>query len=156
MALINLKYIKVMLLALLSIFMISCHNNVDNGEKSVKASALQGTWKLVYAETQERDSIKIKDLKNSDFIKIINKTHFAFLNQDLKNSTLFYGGGGTYTLKGNQYIEVLVYTALDSYRNKTFPFTFEIKGDSLIQYGVEEIKEHNIKKHIIEKYIKIK
>ncbi|WP_025667323.1 hypothetical protein [Aquimarina megaterium] len=39
---------------------------------------------------------------------------------------------------------------------KISPFTIEIKRDSLIQYSIEEIKEANIKKYIVEKYIKIK
>lgn len=147
---------KIVLLLMLAILIISCHSEAGKTGQAVNASGLEGTWKLVYAETTEQDSMKIRDVETSDFIKIINKTHFAFFSQDHNDPALFYGGGGTYTVTGNQYAEVLEYTAWDAYRNKTFPFTFKIKGDSLIQYGVEEIKEQNIKKYIVEKYIKIK
>lgn len=95
-------------------------------------------------------------MTKSDFIKIISKDYFAFFNQDHANSDNFYGGGGTYTLEGNTYTETLQYSAVDAVRGHKFPFTIEIKGDTLIQYGLEEIKEANIKRYIVEKYVKIK
>lgn len=39
---------------------------------------------MVYGETQG-DSVTIKNLSNINFIKIINKHHFAFFNQ-IENS----------------------------------------------------------------------
>ncbi|MDO5978095.1 lipocalin family protein [Flavivirga spongiicola] len=121
-----------------------------------KTNGIIGTWKMVYSEIKEGDSLQVKDLSKSEFIKIINKTHFAYFNQNKEAPRNFYGAGGTYTLKNNKYIETLTYAAWDAYRDKDFPFTIEIKKDTLIQYGVEEIKEANIKKYIVEKYIKIK
>ena len=114
-----------------------------------------GTWKMVYADIKENDSLQIKDLTKSEFIKIINESHFAFFNQDHADATLFYGGGGTYTLENDSYTEKLQYTSADTVRDHEFPFTIEIKNDTLIQYGLEEIKEANIKRYIVEKYIRI-
>jgi len=37
---------------------------------------------MVYAEIIENDSLKLKDLSNTSFIKIINKSHFSFFNQE--------------------------------------------------------------------------
>lgn len=145
-------------LVLLILSMFACDNlgnssrNLDNNV----SNALIGSWKLVYNEIRENDSIQVKDLSNSNFIKIINKTHFAFFNQIEGQAEGFYGGGGSYTLDGDKYIEQLDYIDQVKLRREVFPFTIKIKGDSLIQYGLEEVKEANIKRFIIEKYLRIK
>jgi len=144
--------------AIVVLLLFSCKpKNAKEEKKSVpEQSPIVGTWKLVYGEIRENDSLDVKDLSKSDFIKIINDTHFAFFNQNKNNSEGFYGGAGTYELKGTDYIETLDFIETESYRGHRFPFTVEIKGDSLIQFGIEEIKEENIKRHIVEKYIRIK
>jgi hypothetical protein len=114
-----------------------------------------GTWKMVYAEIKKTDSVIVKDLSKSNFIKIINNSHFSFFNQDELDAKNSYGGAGHYTLQGNQYIETLNYTSVEAIKNHVFPFTIEIKGDTLIQSGVEEIKKAGIKQEIIEKYVRI-
>lgn len=149
---------KILLAAMSAMMLVSCSTrNSDNSDALFEEhSNIEGTWKLVYAETRDQDSVEVRDITTTDFIKIINKTHFAFLSQDRSDASRSYGGGGTYTYNGDQYIEKLEFTALESYKNKSFPFTLKIEGDSLTQYGTEEIKEENIKKYIVEKYIKIK
>jgi hypothetical protein len=116
---------------------------------------LIGTWKMVYAETIENDSVKTKNLTNSEFIKIINETHFAFFNQANRGNDHFYGGSGTYELHGNNYTETLQFTAVDAIRHHKFPFKISIKGDTLIQTGLEDIKDAGINRLITEKYIRI-
>ena len=74
----------------------------DNKDTPLQ-NKIVGTWELVYAETIENDSLEVKDLSNTRFIKIINESHFSFFNQDENSSDAFYGGGGTYTLKGSDY-----------------------------------------------------
>jgi len=138
---------------LLIIVLSNCTNKTTINEPSSK---IEGTWKLFYAEIYENDSLKIKDLTKTSFIKIINKTHFAFFNQENIGSKKIYGGGGTYTLNGENYVETLSFTSIESIKNHQFPFTVEIKGDTLIQSGVEEVKSAGIKRKIVEKYIKIK
>lgn len=114
-----------------------------------------GTWQLVYGEIKEGDSVQIKDLSRTKFIKIINKDHFAFFNQIENKEEGFYSGGGTYSLKGKDYTEKLKYISLNSLRGEEFHFTVEFKGDTLIQSGFEDVKKANIKRYIVEKYIKI-
>jgi hypothetical protein len=128
-----------------SLILIACNKNETTTavSKPKDIKKVEGAWKMVYGEIKEGDSVQIKDMTKSDFIKIISKDNF-------------YGGGGTYTLKGNTYTETLQYSAVDAVRGHKFPFTIEIKGDTLIQYGLEEIKEANIKRYIVEKYVKIK
>lgn len=115
-----------------------------------------GTWKLFYGEVKQNDTVQVKDVSNTDFIKIINKTHFAFFNQKNGTNESFYGGAGTYSLDGNNYKEKLSHIGVDAIRGHEFSFTIEIKGDTLIQYGLEEVKQANSKRVIIEKYSRIK
>ena len=78
-------------------------------------------------------------------IKIINATHFSFLNHDLKKGTdstaIFSAGGGRYTLSGDQYTEHLEYCSYREWEGNTFSFTLAIAGDTLIQQGVEKIED---------------
>lgn len=139
---------KLNVLAVLLITFFSCN-------QQSKPSPIVGTWKLVYAETNENDSIKLKDLSNTQFIKIINDTHFAFFNQQDSGNENYYGGAGTYTLTNSDYEEILSFTSVEAIKNHKFSFKIKIKGDSLIQSGVEQIKEAGIDRTITEKYIRI-
>ncbi|WP_394746984.1 lipocalin family protein [Spongiimicrobium salis] len=127
----------------------------EQGDNFKDLDKLIGTWKMVYAEIREKDSVEVKDLEISDFIKIINETHFAFFNQDHNNEALFYGGGGTYRLEENHYTEKLNFTGVEGLRGHDFSFTLEMNGDTLVQYGLEEVEELNIKRRIMEKYVRV-
>ncbi len=141
---------------ILAIILILVLHTCSNKKALNSNHAIEGTWKMIYAEINENDSLKIKDLSHTSFIKIINSNHFAFFNQDNNSTKNFYGGGGSYTLKGNHYVEVLNYTGVEALKNHEFPFTIQIKGDTLIQKGLEEVKKAGIKREILEKYIRIK
>jgi hypothetical protein len=138
---------------LLLIFFVfaSCH------QKSTPTSSLdiEGTWKMISAETLENDSLKLKDVSNTTFIKIINKSHFSFFNQHKTESEKFYSGAGTYHLKGNKYTETLEFTSVKEIRNHQFTFQLEIIGDTLIQSGIEKVEAAGINRAIVEKYIKL-
>lgn len=140
-------------LAFFLIFLSSCHSKKNDSK--IPTNELIGTWKMVYGDITEYDSVKIKDLSKTEFFKIINNSHFAFFNQVKDKNDGFYGGGGTYTLQGNQYIETLDFIASKGIRGQSFSFTIEFKGDTLIQHGLEEVKKLDIKRHILEKYIRI-
>ncbi|MFT4611884.1 MAG: hypothetical protein ACJA1H_001315 [Glaciecola sp.] len=62
----------------------------------------------------------MKDLSNTDFIKVINESHFAFFNQDYKGNNKFYSGGETHTYKENQYAETLSFTSAELIKNYDF------------------------------------
>ena len=136
--------------------LLSCGEKKQSviGRETNDMHSLVGSWKMIYADILENDSLQIKDITASDFIKIINKDHFAFFNQPKCNAEGFYGGGGRYSLKGDQYIETLEYIGVENLRGHDFSFTIELKGDTLIQYGLEEIKKANIERYITEKYIR--
>ena len=136
-----------------------CYFNIENQEVKLnitnKSNGIEGTWKMVYAEMIENDSLKLKDLSNTTFIKIINNSHFSFFNQENDSNKNFYGGAGTYTLEGSNYIETLNFTGEEAIKNHVFPFLIEVKGDTLIQFGTEKVEAEGIDRKIIEKYIKL-
>jgi hypothetical protein len=122
---------------------------------------LNGTWKLI-SGTEITNGVKtVTDYtKDQQMIKIINDTHFAFLKHrlvtDKDSSNNFDAGGGTYTLKGNQYTEHLDYYSNKKIEGNTFTFTVSVKKDTLIQQGIEKLKTGGAEKIIYEKYLRMK
>ena len=123
---------------------------------------LHGTWELL-SETKidQNDTTFTPAADNQRMIKIINESHFSFLRHDLqqgKDSTnaQFVAGGGSYTLKGNEYTEKLEFCNFREWENHSFSFNVEIRNDTLIQQGREKIEGLNIDRIIIEKYRRVK
>lgn len=152
---------KHILIVVMIVSTISCNkkeklsSNVDTVSKDLQSKII-GTWKLLYGETKTNDSIEVKDLSNTAFIKILNNNHFAFFNQKNGTSEGFYGGGGSYSLEGSVYTETLNYLSVEEIRGHEFVFNVEFKGDTLIQSGIEDVPDAGIKRFILEKYIRIK
>lgn len=149
------KYLTIITIALISLLSCSKPNKKEDLQIKSDKSPIEGSWKLVYADIRENDSIQIKDLSQTDFIKIINGSHFAFFNQDQNSSDHFMAGGGTYDYNGSDYVETLSFFSSTDYRGHVFKFKAEIKGDSLIQQGYEKIESANVDRYILEKYIRI-
>jgi hypothetical protein len=97
--------------------------------------------------------------KNISFIKIINDTHFAFLQHDLKkgqdSDAVFVSGGGRYSLSDSLYTEHLEYCNARNWEGNDFKFTISIKADTLIQTGVEKVESAGVNRINIEKYIRV-
>ena len=142
-------------LIILLFFIVACNYTQVKKSSSLNKNSIIGTWKMIYAETIENDSLKVKELSNTSFIKIINKTHFSFFNQEYNSTKNYYSGAGTYTLNKNNYTETLQYTTVAQIKNHQFSFLIELKGDTLIQSGIEKVEAAGINRKIIEKYLKI-
>ncbi len=149
----------IIFIALLSVLSFSC----DRSPKNVTDNkiAIEGTWQLVSGTTIEKDDTTITDYtRNQNMIKILNATHFSFLNHDLKKGkdsvAMFVAGGGRYTLEGDQYAEYLEYCSARDWEGNTFKFTVTIQGDTLTQRGVEKIENIGIERLNIEKYTRAK
>ncbi|MDP5199514.1 hypothetical protein [Flavobacterium sp. DG2-3] len=145
---------KAMSILILIITITSC-----NSEK--KQNPIEGTWRLISAETTEKDSTFSTFNKNTKMIKIINSTHFAFMNHDLKNgkdstTALYFAGGGKYTLKDSIYTENLEYFNNRDWENGKFEFVVKVQNDTLIQKGVEKLEKLGIDRIITEKYVREK
>jgi len=146
---------KTPLFSILILIFTSCADNPLNSS----VDSIEGTWKLISGTLIEKGdtSITFYD-KNVSFIKILNKTHFAFLQHDLNkgqdSSASFVSGGGRYSLNSNSYTEHLEYCSARNWEGNDFSFTISIKKDTLIQTGVEKVENLEISRLSIEKYVR--
>lgn len=119
-----------------------------------------GTWKLLKGTLIEKGNTIVTDYtKDVSFIKIINATHFAFLQHDLgkakDSASGFAAGGGHYTLKDSSYTEHLEYCSAREWEGHDFTFTISIKGDTLTQSGLEKVEATGVNRMNIEKYVRL-
>lgn len=136
---------------------ISCANRTPPADSQ---TGLQGTWQLVSATLVEKgDTTTTSYGTDQKMIKIINETHFAFLNHDIKNgrdsTRKFSAGGGRYTLKGEKYTEFLDYCSDREWEGHQFEFTVKVEGDTLIQTGIEEVEDMGVERRNTEKYARL-
>lgn len=145
-----------LLLIALPVIIISC--NQQQKKEEAKTLFIRGTWKLLTGTLIEKGDTTITDYtKDRSFIKIINETHFSFLNHTLrKDTTDFSAGGGRYEISGNNYTEHLEYCSAKEWEGHDFNFTLTINGDTLTQQGVEKIEAEGIERMNIEKYVRVK
>ena len=141
--------------------LISCVSKTEDSMARQSQIPLVGTWKLISGTVIEKGDTVITDYtKNISFIKIINDTHFAFLQHDLnkgKDSVpVFVAGGGSYSLSKNSYKEHLEYCNARDWEGNDFTFTVDIKNDTLIQSGVEIVESAGVNRTNIEKYVRAK
>jgi hypothetical protein len=140
-------------------FLISCSNETAKDNSIQKK--LIGTWKLIKGTLIEKGDTTITDYtRNTSFIKIINDTHFAFLQHDLKtgkdSAAVFVAGGGRYSLKDSSYTEHLEYCSAREWEGNDFPFTITITNDTLVINGVEKVDSIGVNRINIEKYTRLK
>ena len=122
---------------------------------------LLGTWQLITGTTITKgDTIVTRYDKNISFIKIINDTHFAFLQHDLNNgkdsTAVYVSGGGTYSISDSTYTEHLAYCSDRNWEGNDFKFIITIKNDTLVQTGVEKVSAAGINRINIERYSRVK
>ena len=149
---------KVFLILVFPVIITACSETLKKDPKIADEVSLKGTWKLLSGALIEKGDTMVTDYtKGRSFIKIINDSHFAFLNHTLRKDTSdFSAGGGTYSLNGNNYTEHLEYCSAKEWEGHDFSFTVTIIGDTLIQNGVEKIESEGINRVNIEKYIRAK
>jgi hypothetical protein len=153
----KMKYLSISLFALL----ISCTSKQNEVPTTSTSLPIQGTWQLIDAMLIEKGdtSVTIGD-KGVKFIKIINDSHFAFMQHDLNHgkdtSALYSSGAGTYTLKGDEYTEHLEFCGDRTWEDHDFTFKVTIKNDTFIQTGVEKVVEQGIERINTERYVRIK
>lgn len=146
---------------LICVILLSCGVKNQMDESKQVSLPIIGTWKLISGTTIEKGDTNVIDYtKKLSFIKIINDTHFAFLNHDLKkgkdSTAAFSAGGGSYTLKNNVYTEHLEYCNDRQWEGNEFAFTVTIQNDTLIQNGVEKVEAAGINRINIEMYSRLK
>ncbi|MDB5121251.1 MAG: hypothetical protein JWN56_2469 [Sphingobacteriales bacterium] len=146
---------------LISGIMMSCGTSSTKKAEQTTPKPIVGTWKMISSTLVEKgDTTNTEFSKDQSFIKIINDSHFAFLQHDLrkgKDSTAVYSsGGGTYALDGNTYTEHLEYCSAREWEGNDFKFTLMLKGDTLIQKGIEVVESAGVNRENTERYIRMK
>ena len=143
----------------ITVILISCGTENGNTSKAIP-QPITGTWHLLTGTIIDKGDTTVTDYtKNISFIKIINDTHFAFLQHDLnkgKDSGVFVAGGGSYTIKDSLYTEHLQYCSAREWEGNDFTFTITIKNDTLTQYGLEKVDSAGVNRINIEKYVRVK
>lgn len=152
--------IKIGFVLIVTIF-ISCVSKMQNNVSNESHIPLPGTWQLIKGIVIDKGDTVVTDYtKKISFIKIINNTHFAFLQHDLNkgkdSSAVFASGGGRYSLNDSLYTEHLEYCSDRNWEGNDFKFTVTIKNDTLIQSGIEKVEGTGIDRINIEKYIRVK
>lgn len=142
------------------IMLLSCNTDQNKTSGAIKLP-IQGTWKLLTGTLIEKGDTTVTDYtKATEFIKIINDTHFAFLSHDLNkgkdSGASFVAGGGKYSLKDSAYTEHLEYCSDRQWEGNDFDFTITINNDTLTQKGLEKIDSIGVNRLNIEKYLRLK
>ena len=148
-------------LILIVALLLSCGTSPSNNAFQKMNNDIEGTWKLISGTTITGNDTTVTDYtKYQSMIKIINKTHFAFLRHDLNmgkdSSAIYESGGGHYTLAGEQYTEYLDYCNHREWEGSSFQFTVSLKNDSLVQRGIEKVDKAGIDRVITETYARVK
>jgi hypothetical protein len=149
-------------IAFLLLIIISCGSKKAITTTAQTVLPIAGTWKLLSGTLIEKGDTTITDYTQKlSFIKIINNSHFAFLNHDMSKgkdaaAASFGAGGGSYTLKDNLYTEQLEYCNDRQWEGNKFEFIISIQNDTLVQTGIEEVEGAGVNRLNIEKYVRIK
>ncbi|HVG14013.1 MAG TPA: hypothetical protein VM935_03595 [Chitinophagaceae bacterium] len=153
---------KLLTCLFLSLTLLACKNETKPVASDPSSRLpLVGTWKLLTGTLIEKGDTTVTDYtKNISFEKIINETHFAFLQHDLNkgkdSAAVFVAGGGRYTLKDSAYTEHLEYCSARNWEGNDFSFTVSLNNDTLIQKGIEKIESEGINRVNIERYTRVK
>jgi hypothetical protein len=141
------------------VFTASCATKAKNPNYSQMHLPIVGTWKLISGITiKGTDTTLTGYTKNQEVIKIINRTHFAFMRHDLGKDSVavFVSGGGRCKIGDKKYIEYLDFCNYREWENNIFEFEYNIRGDTLITTGIEKVDELNVNHINIEKLARIK
>ncbi len=147
---------------LTALVIISCGSEKQTTTATKAGLPIEGTWKLLSGTLIEKGDTTVTDYTQKlSFIKIINASHFAFLNHDMNkgkdSATASFGaGGGSYTLKDSLYTEHLEYCNDRQWEGNDFSFTVTIKNDTLVQTGIEKVESAGVNRLNIEKYVRMK
>ena len=140
---------------------VSWAHNAGPKDPTTAANPLAGTWKLVTGTLIEKGDTTVTDYsKDVSFIKIINDSHFSFIQHDLSKGkdspVVFSAGAGTYNLNDSLYTEHLEYCSAREWEGHDFTFKVKIENDTLVQSGIEKIDSLGVDRMNIEKYVRVK
>ncbi len=117
------KKVNCIILAIVAILVVTC----SNPSTVVKDNPLQGAWVINSTKYVTPDTTVVNTQFENPTIKLLTKKHFAFGNQVGENK--IWGGGGEYTIEGNNYIEDVKYHGASEGVGQTVKYQYELKGD---------------------------
>ncbi|MBK3519758.1 hypothetical protein [Carboxylicivirga marina] len=152
---------RAILLVLVAVLCYACCD--EKKDTTAFPQQYVGTWQLISSDYYGKDSVTSNMIEGQEMIKIITPTHFAFFLHDLKQgkdstNVAYMSGGGTVAFKNGEYTENLDFCTAREWETHAFHFKLELKGDTLIQQGVEELEELGLGDEnllLIEKYIRL-
>jgi hypothetical protein len=129
---------------LIAILILSAGTTLNTKKNDV---SVQGTWQLVstkYGPTASGFTDFPESLRR---IKVINESHFIWVQYDTLSRRVSSSAGGSYSITGNTYTESLDFgLAMDSYLKKNHTYTVKVEGDIFFlsgllapDYKIEEI-----------------
>ena len=95
-----------------------------------------GTWKLV--STKYGNATEFSEYpKESQRVKLITATHFAWVDYDTQTKKVSSTAGGQFSLRDGVYTETIEFVGegMEPYLGKKQEFTIKIDGDKLFQSG---------------------
>lgn len=110
------------------------------------AGELTGAWELQYAIYKNKKGEVVAEINNQSTRsrKILSDQHFTFITWD-KTGKFIASGSGTYSLKDENYKEIVDATSEARLMGKTYKFNCTIKNGIWIHTGMEDgtlIEEH--------------
>jgi hypothetical protein len=147
---------------LIAASMLGCTAKREGDTPKKLAIPIVGTWQLITGIVVEKGDTVVTDYTHkTSFIKIINNTHFAFMQHDLNkgkdsSNAVFSSGGGRYSLDDKMYTEHLEYCSAREWEGNDFKLTVAINNDTLTQRGVEKVESAGVDRVNIEKYVRVK
>jgi|SRR3954464_11782594 hypothetical protein len=120
------RFVILLVCALLQLFTVAAADK----------PAIVGTWKLVstkYGEAKEHTPYPGASTRT----KIINPTHFVWLEVQNDSKNVISSAGGKYTLSGDAYTETIDFAGagMEAYVGKPQKFIIHVDGDKLTQAG---------------------
>jgi hypothetical protein len=156
---------KALAVVLACVAAVSCLSLL--GCDSGKPNTVEGVWELVTAKETPPDTTIQYSGTDHRQIKIITKSHFAFIYQKaggekftgegtdeqvLKRAKSFFAGGGTYSLDGDTYTEHIEFFFHPNFIGMSIPFKVKIEGDRLVQTGTMPYKAAGVSDRDVELY----
>jgi hypothetical protein len=117
---------------------------------------LKGTWELVSGKyIFSDDTLSVPRTESEHAIKVLNKTHFATIHQDVSKKEI-YSNAGTYILSEDTYTEYQEFSSDINSIGRDFAFESKIEGDIWTLTGpvekpgadVPEWKMHEVWKRV--------
>ncbi len=96
-----------------------------------------GAWEVYQLTFTDPDgTVREIDIGDPPGLKVLSQTHWAFVEQnEASNDIPTSGGGGSYTVHGNTYTEVVEYHAARSFIGQSISFDCRVEGDFWYQSG---------------------